>query len=124
LKLETRTIVMKKHSLTLLAIGLLALSGGAASAQSSLDGVSVKVSRAGLDLNTEAGARTLLKRIEHAAAEVCGGEPNNRLDRFQKFRPCTREVVQRTVSGINSPTLTSVYGGSATLVVARQQTGQ
>lgn len=115
---------MKKHSLAILAIGLLALSGGAASAQSSLDGVSVKVSRAGLDLNTESGARTLLKRIETAAAEVCGGEPSNRLDRFQKFRPCTREVVQRTVSGINSPTLSAVYGGRTTLVMAQQQSGQ
>ena len=115
---------MKTNSIALIAIGLLALSGASASAQPALDDVKVKVSYAGLDISTESGARTLLKRIEHAAAEVCGGEPSNRLDRFAKFRPCTKDVVKRTVSGIDSPTLTAVYRGGWTLTMAQQVSGQ
>ena len=115
---------MKTNSIALIAIGLLALSGASASAQPALDEVKVKISYAGLDINTESGARTLLKRIENAAGEVCGGEPSNRIDRFQKFRPCVKDVVQRTVSGINSPTLTAVYGGGSTLALAQKVSGQ
>jgi UrcA family protein len=115
---------MKNHALALIAIGLMALSGTSASAQSALDVEQVKVSTAGLDITTEAGARTLLRRIEHAAAQVCGGEPSSRMDRVQKFRPCTKEVVNRTVSEINAPTVTAVYEGRSSLVMAQQTSSQ
>ena len=115
---------MKTNSIALIAIGLLALSGASASAQPALDEVKVKISYAGLDINTEAGAKTLLHRIQRAAGEVCGGEPSNRIDRFKTFRPCVKDVVQRTVSGIDSPTLTAVYGGGSTLALAQKVSGQ
>jgi UrcA family protein len=115
---------MKKHSLALIAIGLMALSAASASAQPALNGEQIKVSTAGLDLNTESGARTLLKRIEHAAAQVCGGEPSNRMDRIKTFRPCTKEVMNRTVSEINAPTVTALYEGRSSLVMAQQTSSQ
>jgi len=115
---------MKNHSLALIAIGLMALSGTSASAQSALGVEQIKVSTAGLDLNTESGARTLLKRIEHAAAQVCGGEPSNRMDRIKTFRPCTKEVMNRTVSEINAPTVTALYEGRSSLVMAQQTSSQ
>ncbi|MCA6247848.1 MAG: UrcA family protein [Phenylobacterium sp.] len=115
---------MKTNSIALIAIGLLALSGASASAQPALDDVKVKVSYAGLDISTESGARTLLKRIEHAAAEVCGGEPANRLDRMKTFRPCTKEVVNRTVSKIDSPALTALLRDRTATAMVQQLAGK
>lgn len=74
----------------MIAIGLLALTGTSASANPFGEEMAIKVSYSGLDINTEAGAKVLLNRIEQAAGEICGPEPSNRLDRIQTFRPFTR----------------------------------
>jgi UrcA family protein len=114
---------MIKQTLAVTLLGILALSGGAASAaspQTDFDQVAVKVSYAGLDINSEEGARILLHRIDRAAGEVCGGPPSNRQDRLRWYRPCKKEVVQRTVSGINSPTLRALAGVESPMTVAQQ----
>lgn len=70
---------------------------------------SVKVSLAGIDARTDAGAQIMLRRIKLAAGQVCGGQPSPMIDRQQKFEPCVNEVTQRTVTGLNSPHLTAAW---------------
>ncbi len=85
---------------------------------------SVKVSVAGIDARTEAGAEIMLRRIKLAAGQVCGGQPGPLLDRLQKFEPCVNEVTQRTVTGLDSQHLTAAWNkqngvGPTTRVAAR-----
>ncbi len=63
---------------------------------------SVTVSLNGIDTRTERGARIVLRRIESAASQVCGGPPSAPLDRQMTFRPCVEEVTQRSVAGLNN----------------------
>ena len=70
---------------------------------------SVTVSMAGVDAHSDAGAQIMLRRIKAAAGKVCGDAPSAALDRLQKFQPCVREVTQRTVSDLNTPTLTAAW---------------
>jgi UrcA family protein len=79
-----------------------------AHAQSS-DLPSVKVSLAGIDARSDTGAQIVLRRIKTAAGKVCGNAPSSSLDRLQKFEPCVREVTQRTVTELNTPTLTAAW---------------
>ncbi|MCA3712799.1 MAG: UrcA family protein [Phenylobacterium sp.] len=115
---------MNKPSLALIAISLIALSGASASAQPNPDEVAIKVSYNGLDINTASGAKVLLRRIEQAATAVCGGEPANRLDRMKTFRPCTKEVVNRTVSKIDSPALTALLRDRTATAMVQQLAGK
>ena len=115
---------MNKHSLAMIAIGLLAMTGASASADPFGEEMAIKVSYSGLDINTEAGAKVLLNRIEQAAGEICGPEPSNRLDRIQTFRPCTREIVKRSVAKVNSPTLTALAGQRPSFAMAQNSSSR
>ena len=73
----------------------------------------VKISVAGIDANSDSGARIILQRIHNAAAKVCGGVPNRPLDRLLKFEPCVQGVTQNTVARLSNPRLTAMLGGKA-----------
>ena len=90
------------------SFALASVAGIPAAAQAqSHDIPSVTVSVAGLDTHSTSGARIMLQRIQSAAEKVCGGEPSVLLDRKMKFQPCVNEVTQRTVAGLNNPSLTA-----------------
>jgi hypothetical protein len=46
------------------------------------------------------------------------------MDRIKTFRPCTKEVMNRTVSEINAPTVTALYEGRSSLEMAQQTSSQ
>jgi UrcA family protein len=72
----------------------------------------VQVSYHDLDLQKEADARVLLKRLERAAYRACGGNPKLYLsyrvipDRtVEVFKECREEAVARAVAAVHSVTL-------------------
>ena len=74
------------------------------------------------ELATEAGARGLLARIEHAAVEACGGPPYFHslytvAPQLVKanFAECHDAAVNRAVASLNSPVLTQVYTSNGEL---------
>lgn len=76
----------------------------------------VSVAYGDLDLGTEAGARTMLKRIETAAKHACGIMPER--DRFYRsnqdfveraFRQCTSQSVREAVARLHAPLVTHAY---------------
>jgi len=72
--------------------------------------VKVRIFRGDLDLSTEAGARTALRRIELATTQICGQRPGHLLIRAQRsWRRCHEEFVARAVEAFDAPRLTDLY---------------
>jgi UrcA family protein len=95
-------------------VGVWLTGVGTAIAQTAPDyRASESVSYADLDLATSDGARTLLRRIDHAAQRVCGPEPSRsslqpHLTAF--YQRCVRDSVDATVVRIDSPLLSAMNG--------------
>ena len=67
---------------------------------------------ADLDLASESGARTLLERIEAAAAAVCGGAADKRSKAQEaEYSDCHAIAVAGAVSKMRSPTLSRLAAG-------------
>jgi UrcA family protein len=80
-----------------------------AAAQSVDEPVSVTVSYADLDIGHQAGAATLLHRLQTAAVQACGGAPDIRvLGEVAAFDKCRRAAVSRAVAEVHSPMLTAL----------------
>ncbi len=75
---------------------------------------STRVSYADLDLQGEAGARTMFQRIRHAARSVCetnlDGEWNGRVVYFA----CVRNATDQAVAKLNNPLVTAMNGSGHT----------
>ncbi len=82
-------------------------------------GITVKVHYADLDLRGQAGAKVMFQRIENAAVEACGGQPDVRvLARRMAFDHCRRETIGRAVDALNAPLVTALSGRSSSSVLA------
>jgi UrcA family protein len=70
----------------------------------------VRVSYAGLDLETRAGAEILFRRIKAAARSVCI-EMYGKQDLEQRYRwkQCVNEAIARAVTDVDASTLTTYY---------------
>ena len=104
--------------LTITSMAAIAALGLASFAQAALAGPSsdpnqssVRVSLAGLDLHSEAGAKIALHRIQSAATDVCGVETDARLI-VGWNRSCTTQAVERAVADLGNPIVTALYAGT------------
>lgn len=115
---------MSAHHLTNLTVGIAALALSAAAVQAQPVGpeMSVRVNVAGLDLRSEAGARVALQRVDRAAAEICGAEPDIRLlARAALYRACVRKAVEAAVASAGVPMLSELEaakGGKTTVLAS------
>jgi UrcA family protein len=65
------------------------------------DTVSVSVRYDDLDINKSAGAEILLRRIDKAAVQICGGEPDQRLlGERVAFEKCRASTIDRSVAAL------------------------
>ncbi|HEY1312475.1 MAG TPA: UrcA family protein [Steroidobacteraceae bacterium] len=62
-----------------------------------------------LNLNTQAGAEVLYKRIRTAAEAVCGDVDSRRLDEAAAAKACVGQAVAASIRAVNSPRLTNTY---------------
>lgn len=95
------------------AIWLIAIATETATAQNA-PGVTEpaeRVAYADLDLNTTAGARTLLHRIDLAARRICGPTSHSPLEprAASLNRRCVNEAVDMSVARIDAPLLAAVH---------------
>jgi UrcA family protein len=82
----------------------LAPMAGAETAAKADEAVTV---RAGdLDLNTQAGARVVLTRIDEAATRMCWPE---QLNTFSEFGACRATVILDAVTALNKPMVSLAY---------------
>jgi len=91
-----------------LALALLPLGGARAGAIGPEidrgDDVMVSVSVADLNLDTEAGAHTALRRLTVAAREVCSPEPAvTELVRWDRYKTCVKGKVDKAATDLGAP---------------------
>jgi len=71
---------------------------------------SITVTFSDLNLESDAGARVLLRRIRNAASKICGGAPPAfELWKLQPYRDCVNDATRRAVMDLNRPLITSLY---------------
>jgi UrcA family protein len=75
--------------------------------------VSLEVEYTDLNLATTAGAKTLYKRISHAAHAVCGPNNSRSVAMMSAHRRCVRDAVNAAVEKVGAPTLTVLHQGSS-----------
>jgi len=71
--------------------------------------VELKVTAAGLDLNTPEGIGTFFGRITAAAEQACGPDDKLDLKRAALYKRCYNQAIVDVVRTINRPLLTQVY---------------
>lgn len=72
--------------------------------------VSVKVKASDLNLNTDEGAKVLLRRMNDAAEKICGPAPNSlELARSRVFHACVDQALTPTVASLRNPRVTALY---------------
>ena len=72
----------------------------------------ITVSYADLNLQSEAGARALLRRLQNAATNACRRPLSNNLDYWKQpvISPsCRAEALRIAVATLDSPTVTAAY---------------
>jgi UrcA family protein len=73
------------------------------------------VSYGDLDLSRPAGAEALVRRLETASRQVCGGAPDIRnLEAMQRFRACVQVAMDEAVNKVGAPLVREVYAHAAT----------
>ena len=115
---------LHRRTATAVALASVACLLGAATALAADAGApQMRVDYSDLNLSTINGAATLYQRIEGAARFVCG-EPGRHLDEQRYWKSCYGDAVNRAVSEVNNPLLTSLYrkqygGAPVTAMLAR-----
>ena len=103
---------------TVAVIALSAPAAAFADAKGELQGVSVKVSYADLDLEKHEGASTLYRRLQQASKEVCdvrGMNGSRSIRRLAESKRCYRDALSEAVASIDNDLLTQIqlpFGGT------------
>src|SRR5262245_60360769 len=66
----------------------------------------ITVTAQGLDITTQAGARTMLTRIDSAATTACWMDELNKMD---EYRACKAAVILDAVKALDEPMVSLVY---------------
>jgi len=109
-----------------IAVSALAILGfaGSVHAASNPDTHLTKVSLAGVDLGSEAGAKVALQRIRNAARRVCSEDPDTRdLDLTSPYVTCLNATVDHAVGVLDNPRVTALnaaHGKPPTVMAANQ----
>jgi UrcA family protein len=105
-------------SRSLYAICIAALLGAAATVPATAQNYESRVVTYGeLDLNSSAGADTLIRRIDNAAETVCGDRSRNSARLATSERQCEAETEEYALADVNHPLVTARYYGSGYAVV-------
>ncbi|HXV00787.1 MAG TPA: UrcA family protein [Caulobacteraceae bacterium] len=96
---------------TIAVMGSLAYAVGShAGPASDPDTVSVKVSLAGLDMESHAGGAIALRRITGAATIICG-EARSPMELDRAHQACMKATVDRAVQSLGNPIVAALNGG-------------
>ncbi|MGQ0532823.1 MAG: UrcA family protein [Caulobacteraceae bacterium] len=99
------------------AVLVAAAAGAPAFAQIIQDENSRVVTYGELDLDSEAGADALIRRIDNAADAVCGRHDGRRpAHQAEVDRACANETAEVAVNDVNHPNVSAhYYGGTAVI---------
>lgn len=81
----------------------------------------ITVRHADLDLANPAGAGAMLRRLEAAANQACGGRPDLRLIYAQRFfHRCVETALDDAVAQLDAPLVTALHVGEPPRFAGRQ----
>ena len=106
--MNTRNLAKQIALATVAALGVACATGAHADA-ALVNAPTRTVHYADLNLNTQAGAALLYKRIRVAAEEVCGDVNSRRLDEAAMAKACVDRAVHGSVQTVNNVKLTNEY---------------
>jgi UrcA family protein len=120
-----RAVLARLCGVSLLATAGLAIAVPAAAQPFAPDPagtpISVHVSYADLNLGTREGARAMLGRIDNAAKEACGDEPDVRLlSERAVYDRCKAQAEAQGVRDLNAPLVTAMAGPAAAIQLAQR----
>lgn len=92
----------------LAVLGLVVLTAGAHAAEPTIEVNTRAVRFADLNLNTDAGAKVLLRRIRMAAEQVCGDPHTRQMEIAQAVHACMNDAIAGGVRQVNNLQLTRV----------------
>jgi UrcA family protein len=95
------------------ALGVTSLAIGAHADESVVRAPARTVHYSDLNLNTQAGAEVLYKRIRNAAEQVCGDVGSRQLEEAAAARACVEQAVVGSVRAVNNLQLTNTYNSHA-----------
>ena len=99
---------------TIVVVALGAPTIASADAKGNLQGVSVKVSYADLNLEKQAGAKALYRRLQQASKQACdvrGLTNAGSVRRMVETRQCYREALSAAVEKVDNELLTQIHNG-------------
>jgi UrcA family protein len=97
-------------AVAVLAVTVLAPVATALAAAPATDEPQTMVKFADLELASDTGAATLLRRIEAAAAHVCGNPHEARpLERLVRVQQCNARAIERAVTEVGAPKVMLAY---------------
>lgn len=106
--MNTKTFRISVFSTLSLAIGALTMNAASASTQDS-SASRVTVRYADLDLSQPADAQVLYRRLQRAAASVCGTTTSGDLEAKSRWARCYRQALQQAVTQVHAPQLVVAY---------------
>lgn len=95
-------------------IALIVPAIASASPEKGIKGKSVKVSYADLNLEKQAGAKVLYRRLQQASKQACGVESlqvAGSVSAVTKMHQCYRETLTSAVRNVDSNELTRIHEG-------------
>ena len=107
---ESRLVRIFIATATFVALSVPAIASAAP--ESGIKGKSVKVSYADLDLEKEAGAKSLYRRLQQASKEACGVESLQNAGSVRvvvEMQRCYRETLTSVVKRVDNEALTRIH---------------
>ena len=81
----------------------------ASAAPTARDRTAVAVRYGDLNLDSEMGAKVLLRRLDQAARDVCGGDAYARGLVRHAWRDCRTDAMTKAIAQVNHPTVTTMF---------------
>jgi UrcA family protein len=109
---ESKLVKSVVATVAVVAFSLPAIAS--ADAGEELKGRAEKVAYSDLNVDKEAGAQTLYRRLQQASKRVCGVESLNiagSLNAVAQAKRCYRETLDESVAKIDSAALTEIHEG-------------
>jgi UrcA family protein len=109
-QISNRTPSGRYLAVAVLAVTVLTPVATALAALPATDEPQATVKFADLDLASDSGATTLLRRIEAAAAQVCGNPHEAQpLERLVRVQQCNARAIERAVTDVGAPKVMLAY---------------
>jgi UrcA family protein len=97
------------QALSVAALAFAAVAAPATAAETQR--TAVEVHYADLNLNSEAGAATLIRRLDVAAKQVCGLDSRQRGFVRRQQRACHEQTLSKAIVGVDAPLVTQMFAG-------------